>query len=155
MPEHAKIIGHLVIDKKQCKDCKEWKSIGYFHLAGKRKDGLGYKYQPYCKICDNKRSKVWTENNREKDRQNSRRKRLKYKFNRPGYKKRQSNRAMTLYHSGYLKLTKLQKENMIFRELIKLEKVLSPEEVRNIAELISIGALESASKIVFSKSIKE
>ena len=47
---------------KTCTKCKETKSLELFYKASKNKDG----YTTECKLCNNKRSKEWRENNPER-----------------------------------------------------------------------------------------
>jgi len=149
MKHEAQITGEITIKTKRCKDCKEWKPIEYFYPSGRRKDGLGFKYQPYCKGCDLARSEVWRKNNLEKDRENSRKKRLRYGKHTKTFSTERSQMSGRVYKTGYHKLTKLQKENLVYKRLLQVEKHLTAEEIREIAEEISIGAFDRASKKIF------
>jgi len=123
--------GEIIIKEKRCKDCKEWKPIAEFYLAGVRKDGLGMRYQPYCKVCD----KIRGNNNR----------RLSPEFDRrKSFSRRQ-------YGKVFSKLTILQKEAMLYRRLHIKEKRFNSEEVTDLSYLISKGSFDTASLILFGK----
>ena len=123
--------GEIIIKEKRCKDCKEWKPIAEFYLAGARKDGLGMKYQPYCKICDETRSRNWRRKSPEFDRRKS-------------FSRRQ-------YGKVFSRLTRLQKEAMLYRRLHIKEEKFSSEEVKDLSCLVREGSFDTASLILFGK----
>ena len=129
MGGRPEIRGEIIIKEKRCKDCKEWKPITDFYSAGIRKDGLGTRYQPYCKVCDNIRGR------------NSRR--LSPEFDRrKSFSRRQ-------YGTVFNKLTRLQKEAMLYRRLNIKEEKFNTEEIRDLSCLISEGSFDTASLILF------
>lgn len=54
------IIARAKAEVKICKDCGEEKSCKEFNKAG------GGYLQPYCKVCDGDRKKIWTQQNKER-----------------------------------------------------------------------------------------
>jgi len=123
--------GEIIIKEKRCKDCKDWKPIAEFYLSGIRKDGLGMNYQPYCKICDETRSRNL--------------RRLKPEFD------RRKSCARREYGKTFSKLTRLQKEAMLYRRLHIKEGRFNVEEIRDLSYLISKGSFNTASLILFGK----
>ena len=148
-----KVRGEIIIKEKQCKDCKEWKPITDFYSAGIRKDGLGIRYQPYCKPCDGARKGGWTALHRFRDREMSKEKRIRRKRGVSWYGNREYF-CKRRFGVGFNKLSDKQKEAVFLIRLHSFSPYLLPDEMREVCVLVENKVYDTVSKIIF-KSFME
>ncbi len=149
----AEFRGEIIIKEKRCKDCKEWQPITKFYSAGVRKDGLGLRYQPYCKLCDNARKGKYLALHRFKDRENSKKKRIERKRKASWYSNREYF-CKGKFGIEFNKLSDSQKTIVFLIRLHAFSPYLIPDEMKNIHMLIENKAYDSVSRIIF-KSFME
>jgi len=140
--------GEILIKEKRCKDCKEWKPIDEFYSAGVRKDGLGIRYQPYCKLCDGTRREKWTALHRFKDRESSKRKRIERKKGITWYGNREYF-CKRKFGVSFNELSDNQKKTVTLIRLHSFSLYLIPDEMKDIYTLIENKAYDSVSRIIF------